>query len=71
LSTKQLAVFGLAWVEHEKQEAKKRQQDHGGTAPGKEKNTGGNVSTSDTGKSRDKVGQRVGTSDYGGGQNVG
>jgi protein gp37 len=62
LSTKQLAVFGLAWVEHEKQEAKKRQQEHGGTAPGKEKITSGNVSTSETGKSRDKVGERVGTS---------
>ncbi len=33
----------------------KRQREHGGTAPGTNKNTGGNNSTSDSGKSRDKV----------------
>jgi protein gp37 len=55
LSTKQLAVFGLAWVEHEKQEAKKRMEQ------GRPKE-GVETFPQDIGKSRDKVGERVGTS---------
>ena len=39
-------------------EAKKRQQEHGGTAPGKPKNTGGNPATSDKGKARDHAAKR-------------
>jgi hypothetical protein len=54
LSTKQLAVFGLAWVDHEKQQAKKRQ--------GTRTDIVETFPPSDTGKSRDKVGERVGTS---------
>jgi len=57
LSTKQLAVFGLAWVEHEKQEAKKRQSELNGKTLLVE-----TFPQAETGKSRDKVGQRVGTS---------
>jgi protein gp37 len=57
LSTKQLAVFGLAWVEHEKQEAKKRQSELNGKTLLVE-----TFPQADTGKSRDKVGERVGTS---------
>ena len=41
--------------------ARERQQEHGGTAPGKAKNTGGNISTSE-GKSRDIAGEAVGLS---------
>jgi hypothetical protein len=37
------------------EEAKKRQAEHGGTAPGKSKNTSGNNATSDTGKFRDQA----------------
>ena len=40
--------------------AKERQKEHRGTAPGK--NTCGNVSTSDSGKSRDAAGKAVGVS---------
>jgi protein gp37 len=61
LDVGQIAYFGSAWLEHERAEAKKRQQEHGGTAPGKQ-NTSGNISTSDLGKSRDKVGDRLGIS---------
>jgi len=57
LSTKQLAVFGLAWVEHEKQEAKKRQSELNGKTLLVE-----TFPQAETGKSRDKVGERVGTS---------
>lgn len=41
--------------------AKERQRDHGGTAPGKAKNTGGNSTTSvsDAGKARDQAGKVV------------
>jgi protein gp37 len=60
LSTKQLAVFGLAWVEHEKQQAKKRMEARKGNQPGA--NNSGNLSLVDPGQSRDKVGERVGTS---------
>ena len=38
-------------------QAKERQKEHGGTAPGKEKNTGGKFATSDSGKARDKAGE--------------
>jgi hypothetical protein len=52
-----LAIFGLAWVEYEKEEAKKRQAELNGKTqlpvifPEAEK-----------GDSRDKVGERVGVS---------
>ena len=43
--------------------AKKRQKEHGGTAPGKAKNTGGNVSTSvEAAKARDEAGKAFGVS---------
>jgi protein gp37 len=54
LSTKQLAVFGLAWVEHEKQEAKKRQ--------GARTDISETFRECEKGRTSDKVGERVGTS---------
>jgi protein gp37 len=54
LSTKQLAVFGLAWVEHEKQEAKKRQ--------GTRTDISEIFRECEKGRTSDKVGERVGTS---------
>ena len=62
LDTKQKAVFGLAWKNAEREDAKKRQAEHGGTSPGRPKNTSGNVSLTDAGQSRDKIGERVGVS---------
>lgn len=46
----------------ESERARARQVEHGETAPGRPKNTGGNISTteSDTGKTRDKVAKTVG-----------
>lgn len=55
-------IFGKAWAEYEKAKAKERQQEHGRTAPGKSKDTGGNISTSESAKSRDAIGARVGVS---------
>lgn len=46
----------------EKAKAKQRQKEHGGTAPGKTKDTGGKITTSDKGKSRDKVAEQLGVS---------
>jgi len=42
--------------------AKQRQKEHGGTAPGKTKDTSGKSATSDVGKSRDKVAKQLGVS---------
>lgn len=42
--------------------AKERQKSHGGTAPGKAKNTCGNISTSVNGPTRDKIGRAYGVS---------
>lgn len=63
IDTKQKSVFGLAWLNHEKAEAKKR-QGHGQTAPGKPKNALGNVSQSvpEPVRASDIIGQRVGVS---------
>jgi protein gp37 len=60
LDVKRKAAFGLAWQEHEKRAAKERQKEHGGTAPGRPKNTPGNVTGSVD--ARDKIGERVGVS---------
>jgi len=46
----------------EKAKAKQRQKEHEGTSPGKTKNTGGKFTTSDKGKSRDKVAKQLGIS---------
>ncbi len=56
-----IAGLGAVRVDHEKQEAKKRQQVTQ-AKPGEGKVGGGNLSTTETttGKSRDKVGERVG-----------
>lgn len=58
LTTGQLAIFGVRWLEHEEGEAKKRQS-HGQTAPGK---TLVETLPQANGKSRDKAGERVGVS---------
>lgn len=50
----------IAEVEQEK--GKQRQAAHGKTAPGKKKNTSGNVSTSDKEKTRDAIGKKIGVS---------
>lgn len=42
--------------------AKKRQEEHGGTAPGRRKNTSGHVAGTDPGESRDQAGAAVGVS---------
>jgi hypothetical protein len=44
------------------QQAKERQKQHGGTAPGKQANTGGKCTTSDSSKARDAAGAAVGVS---------
>jgi len=44
----------------ESERAKKRIKEHGNTAPGKKKNTRGNVSTGEQGKTRDKVAEKTG-----------
>lgn len=46
------ATEALPWFE---KEAKERQRQHAGTAPGKGRNTGGKNATSDSGKARDKA----------------
>jgi len=61
LDTKRKAAFGLAWREHEKEAAKDREKLRKGNQPGAGKC--GNISTlEDTGKARDKIGERVGVS---------
>ena len=57
---KMMEAEKLKGIEAEK--AKERQQEHGYTAPGKTKITCGNVATSDTGKTRDKVAEKIGMS---------
>ena len=54
LDQSQLAMVGARRKEIYANRAKERQKKHGGTAPGKKKNTGGNDATTDTGKARDK-----------------
>ncbi|MBE3576898.1 MAG: ParB N-terminal domain-containing protein [Limnochordales bacterium] len=44
----------------EAERARRRIQEHGGTAPGRPANTCGNISTGDTGKTRDKVAAAIG-----------
>ena len=53
--------IGKALEELEKPKAKERQREHGGTAPGKAKDTGGKFPPV-TGKTRDKVAEAVGMS---------
>lgn len=62
LEVGQRAMFAAAWKEHEAAKAKERQREHGDTAPGRRKNTSGNISGSDAGDSRDKAADRVGVS---------
>jgi hypothetical protein len=45
-----------------KPEAKERQKEHGGAAPGKEKNTSGKFPKVSKGQTRDKVAEGVGVS---------
>ncbi len=62
LSKSQCAMAAAAYRELYDEPAKERQKVHGGTAPGKQKNTCGKVSTSDSGKSRDKAGKAMNVS---------
>jgi len=62
LNLAQKIRLGTQYEEIEKVKAKQRQKEHGGTAPGKEKDTSGNISQSDTGRARDKVGEKIGVS---------
>ena len=55
----QYSMVGARSLEVYEKRAKERQREHGGTAPGK-KNTGGQKSTSVSGKSRDEAGVAVG-----------
>lgn len=59
LTPSQRACVALEFMPGLKQEAKKRQEEHGGTAPGR-KNTGGHKTTSVAGKSRDQAAKIVG-----------
>lgn len=59
LDTKRKAIFGDAWREHEQAEAKKRQARAGGD---KSKALVETFPQAETGKSRDKIGERVGVS---------
>ena len=59
LDTKQKAIFGLAWKEYEQADAKKRQ--HVGRPP-KNVEEVVEIFPQDTGKARDKIGERVGVS---------
>jgi ParB-like nuclease domain len=54
--------IGQALEKLERQAAKKRQQRHGGTAPGKRKNTSGQLPEVFTGETRDRVAQALGMS---------
>ena len=62
----QLAALAVEFIPYLAAEAKKRQQEHGGTAPGRPKNTRGNRATSDSagekGKARDKAARMTGVS---------
>jgi hypothetical protein len=62
MTPSQLAIVGAKARELYDAQAKERQKEHGGTAPGKAAITCGNVSTSDLGRSRDKAGEAVGVS---------
>jgi N6-adenosine-specific RNA methylase IME4 len=55
-------AMGRTLEAFEREEAKKRQQEHGGTAPGKPKDTSGKLPEVLGGQSRDKVGAQVGLS---------
>lgn len=62
LDTSQRAMIAAKARDYYDKQAKERQKDHGGTAPGKPKeNTCGNVASSDRGpQSRDQAGKAVG-----------
>lgn len=63
LDKSQLAMCAVRYKEVKAAEAKERQKEHGGTAPGKKKNTCGNTSTSDREPpARDKAGEKFGIS---------
>lgn len=63
LSHSEKAELGRRIEELEKPAAKLRQREHGGTAPGKGRNTGGNLpQVTDAGKTRDKVAKTLGVS---------
>jgi transposase len=62
ITDSQLSMFAAEWQKVLKPEAKKRQRKHGGTAPGRKRNTGGTIATSDNGKSRDKAAKKYGIS---------
>ena len=52
--------MGEALEEWERKEAKKRQREHAGTAPGRAKNSSGTVPEVSKGQARDKVGAALG-----------
>jgi protein gp37 len=60
LQVGQRSAFGVAWKEHEAAAAKERERVRKGNQPGADKC--GNVTTLDTGKARDKAGERMGVS---------
>ena len=62
LTPSQKAMMALKAEQLYAEEAKERQKEHGGTAPGKSKNTGGKSATSDEGKARDKAAKATGAS---------
>jgi ParB-like chromosome segregation protein Spo0J len=62
LTPSQVAMVGGRARDLYDEAAKERQKEHGHTAPGKTRNTGGNVTTSDSSKARDAVGKAVGVS---------
>jgi ParB-like chromosome segregation protein Spo0J len=55
-------AIGRALEELERPKAKARQKEHGGTAPGQAKNTGGKLPEVSSGDTRDKVAEAVGMS---------
>jgi hypothetical protein len=61
LTKTQLVIAAAKLKGYYAEQAKKRQQEHGGTAPGRPSSTGGNISTSE-GKARDQAGKAFGVS---------
>jgi hypothetical protein len=61
-TTLEAVGMGGRLEEFEEREAKKRQKEHGGTAPGRPKDTSGKLPEVSTGRTRDKVAAAIGMS---------
>jgi N6-adenosine-specific RNA methylase IME4 len=64
LNASQLACAALTAMPMLEAEAKERQAEHAGTAPGKSANTCGTISTSESGKARDEAAKQFGVNPH-------